>query len=249
MGGNPLAIVPIMVVALLLAVAHALLYEWAFTFSMFFALLFNLLLIAGLFSTFSSDADGQRVVWRITAFFSYTILDVAFCVFLLKAKRYMLSERYMRWTITLWSFEVSVKEWLRPWKLVTFVIGLGLLVLGAHYYEIADWDVGISITMATLTYICAPWSVRTVFVCLRTRPPYWILWLFLALLLTWAVVDGSYVLYNEITHHPLMRDENLYVSSLLYIIAGIIWSYGGSLREFFDEFRIAYRKTRNIPAE
>ena len=31
-------------------------------------------------------------------------------------------------------------EYLRPWKLATLAIGLGLLLVGAHYQLAIDWD-------------------------------------------------------------------------------------------------------------
>jgi len=67
-------------------------------------------------------------------------------------------------------------EYLRPWKLTTFCIGLGLLLIGADQHIAPDWDYPISFIMATLTYLTAPWSVR---VFLRRR------WKFALLALFW----------------------------------------------------------------
>src|SRR5688572_31113778 len=55
-----------------------------------------------------------------------------------------------------------LREYLRPWKLVTLALGIALLVLGAFYYEAPDWDIPISLIMAVLAYLCAPWSLRVI---------------------------------------------------------------------------------------
>ena len=38
-------------------------------------------------------------------------------------------------------------ELLRPWKLATLAIVVGLPVVGSFYYEAPDWDIPIGITM------------------------------------------------------------------------------------------------------
>ena len=43
-------------------------------------------------------------------------------------------------------------EYLRPWKLATYAIGLGLLVVGSFHYKAPDWDIPISIIMSFFTY-------------------------------------------------------------------------------------------------
>jgi hypothetical protein len=44
----------------------------------------------------------------------------------------------------------SRAELMRPWKLATLAIGIGLLVIGAFYYEAPDWDISISFIMALM---------------------------------------------------------------------------------------------------
>ena len=39
----------------------------------------------------------------------------------------------------------------RLWKLVSFAVAMSLLLYGAVNYEIADWDVGITLLMGVLT--------------------------------------------------------------------------------------------------
>lgn len=48
-------------------------------------------------------------------------------------------------------------ETLRPWKLATLAIGLGLLIAGAYLTPAPDWDIGVSILMAGFTYLTAGW--------------------------------------------------------------------------------------------
>ena len=118
-------------------------------------------------------------------------------------------------------------EWRRPWKLATLAIGVALLIAGAFWYEAPDWDIPISVIMAILTYLTAPWSLR-VLVERRWRHLPWML------LFTWFTVDGCYWLYwrwkNPVALE-LMRDANFFASLALYGICGVLWLYRGSLRE------------------
>ena len=63
-----------------------------------------------------------------------------------------------------------IVEYLRPWKLTTLAIGIGLLLIGADYQPAPDWDYSISFIMASLTYLTAPWSVQV----LRSRRWRWL---------------------------------------------------------------------------
>lgn len=114
-------------------------------------------------------------------------------------------------------------EYLRPWKLLTFAGGLALLIAGAFHYQFQDWDVGISVIMATMAYLFAPWSVR-VFIERQWK------WMPAALLASWLTIDGSYVAYNEFFGHWYVREANFYASTCLYLLCGFIWLHRGPLR-------------------
>lgn len=122
-------------------------------------------------------------------------------------------------------------EYLRPWKLVTLAVGIALLILGSFYYHAPDWDIPISLIMAILAYLTAPWSLR---VALERR---WKLWPAM-LFATWFTVDGSYWLYWHL-ENPLaleqLREANFFASLALYGICGVIWLYRGSLRQLYSE--------------
>ncbi len=117
-------------------------------------------------------------------------------------------------------------EYLRPWKLVSFFIGVSLLIVGSFYYGFRDWDTALSIIMATLTYLTAPKAVHALF-----RPSlmgvtgalFW--WIF--------TVDASYVIYNSVMGNMdfIVREENFTTSSCLYWMCGLMWSYNGNLED------------------
>lgn len=88
-------------------------------------------------------------------------------------------------------------ELCRPWKLVTFAVGMSWLLYGALSYEIPDWDVGISLLMGGLTYLCAPWSVATILATARIRAWPWICASVVALFVAWVVVDGIYGIIGD----------------------------------------------------
>jgi len=124
------------------------------------------------------------------------------------------------------------REMRRPWKLATFALGMSWLLYGAVNFGISDWDIGISLLMGGLTYVCAPWSTRTILHAVRHRPGHWLLWVGGAFAVAWFVVDGDYYIYHTIAGNQMFRRENLFASSALYFLAGFIWLYRGSLEDF-----------------
>jgi hypothetical protein len=78
-----------------------------------------------------------------------------------------------------------MSEFLRPWKLVTLAIGILLLIAGAICFPTPDWDIPISLIMAVLAYLTAPWSLRMILERQWKLVP-------LAVFLTWVTIDGSY---------------------------------------------------------
>lgn len=133
-------------------------------------------------------------------------------------------------------------ELARPWKLLSFAIGMGWLLFGALTYGISDWDVGISVLMGGLTYLCAPWSVRVILISLRDRPRYWPFWIMSALVVALGVVDWVYVAYHSAMGNQMFRLENFYASSALYLLAGTIWLYRGSLRDLLANVHALFQR-------
>jgi hypothetical protein len=111
-----------------------------------------------------------------------------------------------------------MNELLRPWKLATLLVGMTWLFYGATYLDMPDWDYGISIVMGLLAYITAPWSLSVV---LNRRWKY----LLVALFLAWFTIDGSYWLYWSIVDSSVlfMRIAQWPASTLLYLLAGVVW--------------------------
>ena len=132
-------------------------------------------------------------------------------------------------------------ELARPWKLLSFAVGMGWLLFGALNYGISDWDVGVSLLMGGMTYLSAPWSVGTILAAVRYRSRGWLLRIAMAFFVAWMVVDGAYVLYHTIMGNEMFRIENFYASSALYFLAGSIWLYRGSFREFLTNVRGLFR--------
>lgn len=122
---------------------------------------------------------------------------------------------------------LGLAEYTRPWKLCILALGVALLILGSFYHEAPDWDIPISLIMAILAYLTAPWSLRVI---VERR---WRLWPAM-LFATWVTVDGSYWLYWHFKNPvalETMREANFFASLTLYGICGVIWLYRGSLRQ------------------
>jgi hypothetical protein len=153
---------------------------------------------------------------------------------------------YKSATIELLSFRQSLFELARPWKLFSLGVGMSWLLYGAYRYGISDWDVGISLIMGGLTYLCAPWSVRIILYHLQYRSRGGVLWIISALLVAWFVVDGIYVFYHTAMGNQMLRMENFYASSALYFLAGTIWLYSGSLHDLFFNILVLFRNPPGV---
>jgi len=123
-------------------------------------------------------------------------------------------------------------------------MAMGLLLYGALNFDIADWDVGVTLVMGSLTYLMAPWSVHVILSALRYRPPLWYLQIIAALLVGLFVVDWVYMLYHAIVGNQTYRDANFYASAPLFFLAGTCWLYRGSLVELMANIRSITRPSK-----
>lgn len=116
-----------------------------------------------------------------------------------------------------------VKTYLNSLNLLTFAIGLSMLIYGAVVYRLPDWDIGVSLVMATLTYLSAPWVIGV----LSKVKDISVLKLFTVVFLIWISVDGCYWAYWSIVNpDALVMREHQYLTSLcLYMMCGMFWHY------------------------
>lgn len=124
-------------------------------------------------------------------------------------------------------------EYLRPWKLVTLALGIGLLIVGAQIERLPDWDTGISVLMGLLTYFTAPWAVR-VFVQRRWKM------MPVAFLAAWFTIDGIYFAWNAHLGPEMvdiLRRANFWPSACLYLLCGFLWLYRGSIADLATNLR------------
>jgi hypothetical protein len=102
-------------------------------------------------------------------------------------------------------------------KLLSFLAGLGLLFAGAIWLDYPDWDIGISLMMATSTLATAGWATSVLW---ERR---W-KWLALAIFWAWLSVDGVYWAYWSYVNPAAMIREGQWLASLcLYALCGVIW--------------------------
>ena len=133
-----------------------------------------------------------------------------------------------------------VKELFRPWKLTTFFMALGYYIWGAYYYQVPTWDVPVSLIMGGLTYLFAPWTVKSAQYLIKVRPRHWVRGLFVCAAITYGCASGSYELYNwwHLGYHPPPTYwANLFYSIPVFIGAGLVWKFDGSLRELLETVR------------
>lgn len=139
-----------------------------------------------------------------------------------------------------------VNELVRPWKLATLAAGVGLLVVGSFIWRAPDWDIPVSLIMAGVTYLTAPWCMRAL---LDRQYKRWPAMLFL----TWFAVDGCYAAYWSIVDPralEMMREANAPASLSLFMICGLVWLPRASLSEVWRlaKNRVGLALRRSDPA-
>jgi uncharacterized protein involved in response to NO len=123
-----------------------------------------------------------------------------------------------------------VTEILQPWKIISLLLGLALLIVGSRVNPAPDWDIGISLIMGGLAYMTAPIALEVIIQRNWRKLP-------IAFFLFWFTVDGCYFLYWSYFNPQAldMRDVNFPVSSVLYIFCGLLWLHKGDLKSFLSK--------------
>ncbi len=122
------------------------------------------------------------------------------------------------------------KLWI---KNITFALGMAFLLIGALTFHIPDWDIGVSLVMAGVTYCTADWVVGVL------RRSEYLRWP-LALFFTWFAVDGSYTIYWSLVNpDAMMRGAQWLPSLCFYLLCGVIWTSLPTPREALGLFRAA----------
>ena len=111
-----------------------------------------------------------------------------------------------------------------PWKVITFVIAATGMTVIAPYTGDPTWDTVDALFMSVLTYLTAPWAVGILYRALRRKAGWGetyiaaCLWLFSA---SWSY--DLYLVWRDGIYPPTWQ-ANLYLSSILYLLAGMFWN-------------------------
>jgi len=111
-------------------------------------------------------------------------------------------------------------ELLRPLRLASLAVGIGLLIAGSAWLPSEDWDVPICFVMALPAYVLAPWAFRQAYY-FRWR------WLVPAALALWVTVDGTYTLYWWLRGFDALaafRPANFEYCVPLFWAGGFVWN-------------------------
>lgn len=113
---------------------------------------------------------------------------------------------------------------LKPWKIVSFLVAAISFMVMAPYTGDPTWDAFDAGFMSVFTFATAPWAVGSIYRMITGRlpvkqfPVIFAVWMF--------TVSWSYDIYIFIRDgcYPLTWLSNIAASSLLYFLAGILWS-------------------------
>lgn len=141
-------------------------------------------------------------------------------------------------------FIIHLSDYLTPWKVSTYLLGLLILILGSHFFIFDDWDIGVSIIMSILAYVFAPLSVKLIISAQNKTSLQKCYRYLLSLFLTWLVIDGSYWLYWSVVNKDslYMRQYQWPLSLYLYAMCGLLWFVPGSFKNTIDTYKSYFQK-------
>ena len=112
-------------------------------------------------------------------------------------------------------------------KLITFVIGLVTLIYGSITLGIRDWDIGVSVLLATYTLATAEWVISVLWNKEYLKYPIALL----SILSPYAL----YVFYWSVQgKEAVMFEGQIGLVISLYLICGLLWTASRKLREAPD---------------
>lgn len=112
----------------------------------------------------------------------------------------------------------------QPWKVAIFLIAATGMTLIAPYTGDPTWDYIDTVFMSILTFCTAPWSIGTLYRSISGKfysSNVYIaccLWMFSA---SWSY---DFYLFFRDGYYPMTWLPNIFASSILYILAGMLWS-------------------------
>ncbi len=147
----------------------------------------------------------------------YTVAWLAACL----AAGYLMARHHR----TLELFQARYRRFLlQDWKVLSFIVAGTGLTLVAPYADDYTWDYLDALVMSVLTFATAPWAVGTLYRALKRRTA-WVngyiavcVWMFSA---SWFY--DLYIVLRDGAYSPYWL-SNLFLSSLLYLAAGLLWS-------------------------
>ncbi len=131
------------------------------------------------------------------------------------------------------------QDLLQPWKLVSLLLGIMFLIWGAGFFNVPDWDIGVSFAMAIPTYLTAGWVMRKV----SDHEYYLFVLCGFYMMLS---VDTSYYVYWAFVNPTVIgtfRFANDGVSSAMYLTYGLILYPQGSLKQVSSSLFKSFRNT------
>ena len=126
------------------------------------------------------------------------------------------------------AFEITRRQYreylLQPWKLATFAIATAGITVIAPYTGDPTWDYFDAIMMSVLTFATAPWAVGTLYRTVRGRSGVAQAYVAIcAMLFSASWCYDLYLVFRD-GYYPLTWWSNMAASSILYLLAGMLWS-------------------------
>tara|TARA_B100001964_G_C14150840_1_gene561955 strand:+ start:128 stop:775 length:648 start_codon:yes stop_codon:yes gene_type:complete len=112
----------------------------------------------------------------------------------------------------------------RPWKLITFIIAFISFNLIAPFSGDPTWDLYTSSAMSLLTYLSAPWAIGIFYKFTKGKISKTILFIaFIMLMLSSSWCYDWYLVVKQ-GSYPETWFSNIFLSSIVYIAAGLYWN-------------------------
>lgn len=113
---------------------------------------------------------------------------------------------------------------LAPWKVAIFIIAAVGITLMAPYTDDPTWDYFDAFGMSVLTFMTAPWAIGTFYRAARRMAPLRDVFVPLCAMLFSASWFYDFYLLLRDGSYPDTWLPNLFASSFIYILAGLLWN-------------------------
>ena len=135
------------------------------------------------------------------------------------------------------SFEILKRHYFRflfvPWKIATFLVAGAVMTLAAPYSGDYTWDYIDAGAMSIMTFLTAPWTTGVLYRFIKGKESSKKAFVALCVaMFSFSWFYDGYILLRD-GFYPHTWFHNIILSSMLYFLAGLLWSLEPAEKKMF----------------